>query len=257
MQKLFLVVVALGISMASFSQESKKDKKAEKKRKTELLISQEEEGVIAYRKHFVVGGKLTNSGYGIFFELGRASSVKKGMLYQLEITELKSNKEIKVYNPFDPVSSFVYGKENFIYPLKLGAQQQRVIGNKSNKNGVSIFANYGGGLLLGFSRPYYVQLDDGNYVKYDSPDSTLFLQGDHIIGANNFSKGWSEMTIIPGLYAKGAFRFDYGAYNELVSALEIGATAEFYTSDIHIMAHSPAKQFFVTGYVAIMFGKRR
>lgn len=256
MQKLFLVVVAFGIFPTSFSQ-TKKDKKTEKKKRVELLITQEEEGIIAYRKHFLVGGKLTNSGYGIFFEMGRASSVKKGILYQLEITEMKSQKEIKVYNPYNPVSSFVYGKENFVYPLKLGVQQQRVLGNKSNKNGISVFANYGGGLLLGFLRPYYVQLDDGNYVKYDSPDSASFLIGNRIIGANNFSKGWSEMNVVPGLYLKTSMRFDYGSYNELISALEVGITTEFYTKDIHIMAHSPAKQFFLTGYVAIMFGRRK
>jgi hypothetical protein len=256
MQKFFLIVIAFGISMASFSQQTKKERKAEKKRLTEALINQEEEGVIAYRKHFLVGGKLTTSGYGIFFEMGRASSIKKGLLYQLEITEQKSHKELKVYNAENPVSSFVYGKENFVYPVKLGVQQQRVLGNKSNKNGVSIFGNYGGGLVLAFLRPYYVQLDDGTYIKYQA-DSATFINGSRIIGANNFSKGWDDMTITPGIYAKTSLRFDYGAYNEIVSALEIGLSAELYTKEISIMALNPSKQFFVTGYVAIMFGHRK
>ena len=43
---------------------------------------------------------------------------------------------------------FIYGKENFFYPVKLGVQQQILLGNKSNKNGVSVTANYGGGIVI-------------------------------------------------------------------------------------------------------------
>ena len=73
---------------------------------------------------------------------------------------------------------FIYGKENFFYPVKLGVQQQILLGNKSNKNGVSITGNYGGGLSLALLRPYYLQVQKGNdfvFVKYNSPDSSFFL----------------------------------------------------------------------------------
>jgi hypothetical protein len=79
----------------------------------------------------------------------------------------------------------------------------------------------------------------------------------HIAGGDNLSKGWSQMKITPGFYAKAAMRFDYGSYNELVSALEVGLSADVYTSEIHIMSRNPGKQLFFTGYVAILFGKRK
>ncbi|MEO8568174.1 MAG: hypothetical protein ABI419_03535 [Ginsengibacter sp.] len=259
MRRIFLVILIIPFTLASFAQKGKKQRQAEKRAHINNLIKQEEEGVIAYKKSFVFGAKLLNDGYGIFFEMGRASSVKKSLLYQLELGERKHIKEDKQSNPFINSIPFVYGKENFFYPVKLGVQQQVLLGNKSNKNGVSITANYGGGLSMALLRPYYLQVQKGNdliYVKYDSPDSSLFLNGP-IYGGPTFGKGWSDLTVTPGLYAKTSLRFDYGAYNEIVSAIEVGLTAEYYSKKIPILLYNPQRQFFFSGFVAILFGKRK
>ena len=261
MQRVFLILVLLAGTAGVFAQDTTKTKKQERRQRiNNLIVREEEEGVIVYKKQFVGGAKLTNDGYGGFLEWGRAKSIKTSILYQFEILEQKSPKEVKIVNQLFPVSSFVYGKENFLYPVKLGVQKQKLLGNKSNKNGVSITGNYGGGLLLGILRPYYVQLQDGSYIKYDSDSaskSTFINNPDSIIGGPTFSKGWSEITVTPGIYVKTSLRFDYGIYNELVSALEIGLSAEYYTKNIPIMALSEQKKFFLQAYVAILFGKRK
>ena len=259
MRKIFFLLIITSTSLYSFAQSSRKDRQEAKKQHINDAIKQEEEGVITYKKSFAVGAKLVTDGYGIFFELGRASSVKKSTLYQLEISERKSNKEYKQTSYFSNSAPFIYGKENFFYPVKLGVQQQILLGNKLNKNGVAITANYGGGVAAALLRPYYVQVNNGNsinYVKYNSPDSVQFLSGD-IIGGPGLGKGWNEITVTPGLYAKAAVRFDYGSYNEIISAIEVGVTADYYTKKIPLMVYNPEKQFFFGGYVAIMFGKRK
>jgi hypothetical protein len=256
MQKLFLIVISFTISIAGFAQ-NKKERREENRKRINALIKQEEEGVIAYEKSIAFGGKLINDGYGIFFEIGRARSVKKSVLFQLELSEHKNTKEEKQSNLFNYSTPFIFGKQNFFYPVKLGVQQQALYGNKSNKNGVSITYNYGGGVSLGLIRPYYVQLGaTGEYVKYES-DSTDFLDPGAISAGPGFSKGWSDLKVTPGIYAKTALRFDYGSFNETISALEIGITGEYYTKNITLLVRSEPKKFFFTGYVAIMFGKRR
>jgi hypothetical protein len=52
-------------------------------------------------------------------------------------------------------------------------------------------------------------------------------------------------------------RFDYGRYNETVSALEIGMSLEAYASKIPIMALREEKRMFFQGYIAILFGRRK
>lgn len=258
MRKIFLILITFIIGFSSFAQkQSKKSKRDQNRKRVDALIRQEEEGVIAYKKHFAYGGKLINRGYGAFLEMGRMSSVKKGMLYQLEISEYKSLNEEKQSNLYFS-TPFMYGKENFFYPVKLGVQQQVLIGNKSNKNGVSITGNFGGGLSVGLLRPYYVQLGaSGDYIKYQSKDSLAFLDPTGISAGPGFSKGWKDLTIDPGAYIKTALRFDYGSYNEMISALEVGISADYYSKKVPLMVHTAPKQFFFTGYIAIVFGRRK
>ena len=254
MQKLFLVAISLFITMSCIAQ-NRKERREENRKRINALIKQEEEGVIAYEKSTAFGAKLINDGYGLFFEIGRAKSVKKGILFQLEIAEHKHPKEEKQSYLFS--TPFIFGKQNFFYPVKLGLQQQVLYGNKSNKNGVSITYNYGGGISLGLLRPYYVQLNStGEYVKYET-DSTEFLDPNVIAAGPGFSKGWSDLKLTPGVYAKTALRFDYGSYNETISALEVGITGEYYSKAIPQMAHIAPKKFFFSGYVSVMFGRRK
>ena len=259
MRKLFFIILSLIIASSSFAQkQSKKEKRDLNRKRIDALIKQEEEGVIAYKKHTAFGVKLINNGYGAFMEIGRMSSPKKGMLYQFEISEYKSTREEKQSNLYAYSTPFIFGKQNFFYPVKLGVQQQILFGNKSNKNGVSVTGNFGGGLSVGLLRPYYVQLGATNtYVKYASADSAKFLDPSGISGGPGFSKGWSDMTIDPGAYLKTALRFDYGSYNEIVSALEVGISADYYSKKVPLMVRETARQFFFTGYVAIIFGRRK
>lgn len=251
-----LMLLAL-VPCLTFAQ-SRKERQQEKRQHINELIRQQEEGVIAYKKSFLFGAKLTNDGYGGFLEWGRASSIKKALLFQFEITERKHPKEEKLASYYQNSTPLIYGKINYFYPVKLGVQQQILFGNKSNKNGVAVTGNVGGGLVAGLLRPYYVQVLHGNsidYIKYNSADSIEFMSKP--IGGPSFGKGWSDITVAPGVYAKAALRFDYGRFNEIISALEVGVTGEYYTKKIPLMVYNEQKQFFFGAYVSLLFGKRK
>ncbi len=263
MRKIICFGLVVLISLPLLAQKTKKERKDEHKQRINALIKQEEEGVIAYRKQSVFGLKLTNDGYGAFYEFGRAQSVSKTMLFQFDFSERKHAKEQKQTNPFLPTSPFIFGKINYFYPFKLGVQQQFLLGNKTNKNGVAVTANFGGGVSLGLLRPYYLEVPDtsnGNRkaIKYESADSASFKSPDpYTVSSAGFSKGWNEIKITPGMYAKAALRFDYGRYNEVVSAIEVGITGEYYTKKIPQLVYVAPKAFFLNVYVAILFGKRK
>ena len=160
MRKLFFIILTIVAFLPSFAQKSKKDKLMERKQRINALVKQEEEGVLAYHKQTAFGFKLTSDGYGGFYEVGRSKSVKKALLFQFELTERKHPKEEKQSNINIPSSSFVYGKINYCYPLKLGMQQQYLLGNKTNRNGISVTANVGGGMALALLRPYNLEVND-------------------------------------------------------------------------------------------------
>ena len=264
------LLILLAIAMVSFSavaQETKpsaKNRKEEKRKRVNAMLKLEEEGVITYKKSFAVGIKMNTDGYGILIEKGKARSVKKAMLFQLEIDERKHQKELKQSNIFAGSSPLIFGKINFFYPLKLGVQQQFVLGNKSNKNGVSVTANVGGGLIAGFLRPYEINVTDTatgkmRFVRYESKDSFLYLNAlsDPESSGPGLSKGWNGLKVTPGIYLKTGLRFDYGRFNELVSAIEVGLTGEIYSKKIPQMIYQKQKQFFFGAYFSLLFGKRK
>lgn len=255
----FLLIFLPFLSFAQKQNEKQQpEDKKDKKEMIEKRLITNEQGVITQRKSFVFGAKLISDGYGIFFEIGRAKSLKKGLLYQLELSERKDPKQEKMSSFYQNFTPLIYGKINFFYPVKLGVQQQFLLGNKSNKNGINITGNVGGGVVAGLLRPYYVQVDHGgsiDYVKYNSADSSEFMNSP--LGGPTFGKGWNEMTVTPGVYAKAALRFDYGRFNEIITGVEVGVHGEYYTKKVPIMNYNDQKQFFFGAYVSLLFGKRK
>jgi hypothetical protein len=263
MKKVLILLALFSFSFTAFSQETKKpakkNRRETKRDKINAMIKAEEEGVIAYRKHYAFGIKLTSNGYGVSFEKGYSKSVKKTTLFQLEIAEHRHQKETKQTSNIPGTSPFIYGKINYFYPIKLGVQKQFLFGNKSNKNGVSVTGNIGGGISLGLLRPYEVQVKKNNelvYIRYESADSSLFKNGT-IYRGPSLGTGWNHLKLTPGLYLKPGLRFDYGRYNDLVTAIEVGVAAEFYSKKITQMFDNKGKQFFFSAYFTVLFGKRK
>ncbi len=264
MKKIFFVLVIIALSVSVFAQQKAKSSREERREKRKdritAMIKQEEEGVIVNKKHFVGGVKLTSDGYGGFLEKGIAQSVKRSILFQLDISERKHPKELKQFSAKNG-GPYVYGKINFFYPVKLGVQEQFLLGNKGNKNGVSVTANVGGGITLGLLRPYMLGYDSAGTQIFRGlgssfADSLRFLT-EAPISAPSLGTGFNKLKVTPGAYAKAALRFDYGKFNEVVSGLEVGVTAEFYSKKIAQMVFSKENNFFFSAYVALIFGKRK
>lgn len=238
---------------------SRQQKKAAKRDRINALLKQEEEGEMIFNKHSIFGIKLATDGYGLTYEIGKFKSPRKALLYQIELSEKKHPKEEKIpasANQF-VVNSVVYGKLNNFYQLKLGIAQQRVIGGKGNKNGVAVSATYGGGLTLGLVKPYYVEVENSQRQKLRRTYATIIDSGYIEEKASGITVGWGDMNVRPGVYARTAMRFDYGRLNDMVTAIEVGLGAEFYSYKIPQLYFNKEKRFFFSAYVTLLLGKRK
>lgn len=237
---------------------SKKEKKEAKRARIDALVKMEEEGEIVFRKHSIFGFKANTDGYGLSFEMGRFKSARVTNIYQLELNEKKHKQEKKLnsFNGLEFNSVILYKLNNF-YQFKLGMGQQRIIGGKGNKNGVAVAVIYAGGLSLGMLKPYLIEVDVNGKRFNSSYPTILDSNYTEIIGAAGFTKGWSDLSIKPGLHAKAAMRFDYGRFNETVTGIEVGVNAEYYTGKIPQMQDTEQKQFFFNGYITILLGRRK
>jgi len=265
-KKIVLLIIALSpILLFAQKPDKKADKKAERKARVKELQKRAAEGEIVFSRQTAFGIKLNTDGYGGFIELGRMKTLRKANLFSLELGERKHIKEEKLTkvgflgfagNPF------IYGKINNFYFARLGYAQQVTLGSKGNKNGVAVSAIYGGGLTLGLLKPYYVEIKDPatntiRDIRYSDSTASKFLDPSIIQGASGFGKGWSDLSVVPGLNIRTALRFDYGRFNEMLSALEIGLNTEIYTKSIAQMVDNKNKRFFFNAYVALTFGRRK
>jgi hypothetical protein len=260
------VIIASSAQDSTKKSSSKNDRKEVRREKVNQLIKQAEEGVLIYNKQSIFGIQFRTNGYGLFYELGRMKTNRKTNIYRIDITEIKHVKEEKLQSGSDGFivfgNPFIYGKINNFYQVTLGFGQQYMLGQKGNKNGVAVSAIYNGGVALGLLRPYYLDVqdpvtDENKTIKYTPEDSALFLNPAAIIGGGGLGKGWGEMKLKPGAFAKAALRFDYGRFNEAVSGIEVGLSAEFYSEKIPILVYQKERQFFIQGYVSILFGRRK
>jgi hypothetical protein len=247
----------------------KDERKQAKRERINQLMRLEEEGEPSYRKHTMFGGKLNHDGWGISYEWGKLKSPYKATIYQIEYNEKKHPKEEK-QSTSDNLGGgfivlgnpFVYGKQNHFYQVKFGIGQQVLFGGKANKNGVGVYVVYAGGLSLGLLRPYYVEVESPpnsgqvKTIKYSEADSAEFL-GPFIVGGTGFSKGWGDMQFRPGAHAKAALRFDWGRFNNSITALEFGFNFEYYPQTVVQMATIEGKNFFANGYISLLFGRRK
>lgn len=266
MKRLITLIIITFVTASLFAQNkrsSKEDRKEERRQRINAMIKQEEEGALIYAKQNAFGFQLRTNGYGAFYELGKMKTRRKTNLYTVDLTEIKDAKEEKIPTTasfFSIANPYIFGKINNFYQLKLGFGQQYLLGQKGNKNGVAVTVIYHGGISLGLLRPYYLEIDDSTgtrKIRYTNEDSANFTDKSIIRGGGGIGTGWGQIKFKPGIYAKGALRFDYGRYNEMVSAVEIGISIEAYSSKIPILLFAKQKQFFFQGHIAIVFGRRK
>lgn len=273
-KKLFLIVGMLGMLSVSAQQnvksanaDARQLKKAERREKINQLIKQEEEGALIFQKQGAFGFKFNTDAWSMFYEHGKYKTINKTNLWWLELGERKDRKEEKVptlsaSQGFLVISSYIYGKRNNFYYLKGGLGQQLLIGGKGNKNGVAVSAIYGGGFSAGLLKPYYIEIQNPStnareQIKYNVTNENLFLDPTIIIGKGGLTKGFNEIQFVPGAHARAALRFDYGRYNEVLSAMEVGINAEYYSKTMPILLLNKERKFFFNAYIALVFGKRK
>lgn len=255
-----LMVSSMVAAQAQYKKETvsrKQEKREARRERINAMMKQEEEGEVVFNKQSVFGFKMITDGYGLSYEFGKYQSNRKNLLFQLEINEKKHPKEKKI-SLFDGFgfSNVIFGKTNNFFQTKLGVAQQLRIGGKANKNGVAVSAIYGGGLSIGLEKPYLVNVVvNGKEERSSFP--TIIDSGYGINGAAGIFTGWSEVKFNPGAHAKVAMRFDYGRFNETVTAIEAGIMGEFYSKKVSQLAYVDKKQFFLSGYVSILIGRRK
>ena len=212
----------------------------------------------------------SNRGFVPGIEFGRLKTYYKTTFFNVNCGEIKHPKEYRqsadpsLTRAFRP---FVFGKKNSFLALRLGWGKKRYYSEKAKHKGVAVGMSYSFGPSIGIIKPYYLALrrpiegqpgqSRAAHEKYTADNATIFLDNTRILGASPFTKGIGESTFIPGGNATLAFHMDWGAFDEIVKAIEIGAMLDVYGQKVPILVGEENSPFFLNFFVNLQLGKRR
>lgn len=226
---------------------------------------------IIYNTERTINLKVTtNRGVGLGMEFGRLQTYYKTTYFHANIGDLRHQKEQRqtsaptINRTFRP---FIYGKRNSLFALRAGWGVKRYYSEKARQRGVAMGISYTLGPTLGILKPYYVALRRAGDTpgqsriqneKYSLENADIFLDNTRILGASGFTKGFSELSLLPGGNATLALHMDWGAFDELVKAFEIGIMVDAFVKKAPILvADSQNRRTFVNFFVNMQFGKRK
>ena len=218
--------------------------------------AQDSEEDYEYTDEFVWGiNKNTRGGLIGGFILKKSIRMNENQFqtFGLELMNVKHPKETRISNPLNG-NSFIWGKENYLYSIRLQYGREQVIFKKASFQGLQIHAILAGGPTIGLLAPYYIQNSNGINEPFDPEKHVDF---NSILGTGNILQGIGESEIKFGLNFKPALSFEFGAFKSNVSGIELGFMFEGFTEEIVLVPNDSNDQFFTSFFVTLFYGRRR
>lgn len=205
---------------------------------------------------------------------GKLVSFDRMKYWAISLGNIRHPRERKV-NPERPLPmsnrisrSYTFAKQHQLYALRFTFGNRKYLSEKARQKGVAVGYSYEAGPSLGILKPYYVeyQIGDGLQnlvdIRYEGAENDRFLDQDRIFGASTWSTGLDEISLRPGIHAKAAAHFGFGAYDETAKYLEAGLMADFFLGNTDLLVESELTPgvtnppVFLALFIKVGFGKR-
>jgi len=223
---------------------------------------------IVYDREVSFPVTLHTNGFHFGVNVGKLKTYYKTSYIGASLGHLKHPREFKRADPgsrFQGSSSFVFGKQNTLIPVRAFKGWKRYYSGKDKRRGVAVATSFEIGATAGLLKPYVLQvaqeggsaISTANFVTFEE-DPDAYYNRDAIEGAGGLRRGWSSLKILPGINAKAAVHLDWGAFDELMRAVEAGVMIDVYAQNVDLLV-PPADNtpLFINFYLALHLGKRR
>lgn len=214
---------------------------------------------IFYRHERTFAPVLQTDGLGLSYREGRRVDARKKVIYDIDIGLFRHPREIRLTNPYyQSGSTFVFGKLNVPVFIRGGLGRQHEMFRKEYKGGISIRYFYSGGASLSLNKPIYYKVlypvtNTRFTIREEKFHDSIHWPGD-IFSTASFFKGLKETSLIPGVYGKAGFNFEYSPDDKVIHAIEIGASVNAYPKKIPIMATEDNRAIMFALFVSYRVG---
>ncbi len=217
-----------------------------------------EQQVIFFRNERTFAVLLNSDGIGINYREARRVDYLNKNFFEFELGTLKHPREYRQSNYYTQ-GSFVFGKVNTAIYIRGDIGRQHEIFKKADLGGVAIRYFYAGGPALAIYKPIYYRVlyPLSTNFEYEIREEKFDIQihdPSLIYGKASFLKGFNETRVLPGLFVKGGFNFEYSREDKIIHAIEIGAALSAYPRKIPIMETSDNRAVLLSLFASYRFG---
>jgi hypothetical protein len=202
---------------------------------------------------------LNTDGIGISYRGAKRIDYLNKRILEIEAGTLKHPKEYKISNPYtQSTGTFVFGKLNSVVYVRGGIGRQHELYKKADLGGIAIRYFYSAGPVIALYKPifyrvlYPISVSEFD-LKVEKFNVSIAMPQD-IYSRASFTKGLDETKVLPGLYLKGGFNFEYSKQDKIIHAIEVGAQINAFPKKIPIMASNDNKALFLSLFVSYRFG---
>lgn len=202
---------------------------------------------------------LNTDGFGLSYRGAKRIDFLNKRFLEIEAGTLKHPKEYRLSNPYSQSSgTFVFGKLNSTFFLRGGLGHQHELFKKADLGGIAVRYFISGGPVLAIYKPiYYRVLYPVSATEFELKDEKFDVSiaiPQDIYSKASFTKGLNEIKVLPGLYGKLGFNFEYSKEDKIIHAIEAGAQINAFPKKIPIMASEDNKAIFFSLFVSYRFG---
>jgi len=217
-----------------------------------------EQQKVFFRNERSFGILLNTDGIGISYREAKRIDYRNKLILEIDAGTLKDQKEYKQSSPYTQGGSYVFGKLNSTFYLRAGLGHQHELFKKADLGGIAVRYFYSAGPVLAIYKPIYYKVlylvSASEYeVKEEKFDASISIPQD-IYSKASFTKGLDETKVMPGLYVKAGFNFEYSKEDKIIHAIELGGQVNAFPVKIPIMAVAPNKAVFFSLFVSYRFG---
>ncbi len=214
---------------------------------------------IFYKNEKTMGVQLNTNGWGIGYRYGDRINYFEKRIYEVDFSIIKHPKEVKSSSTFISSESFVFGKLNYVFDLRVGYGKQNEMFSKRDPGSVAIRYYYSVGPAVAIQKPIYYEIlypvNDSVYgIRKEKFNADIHTSGD-INGKTSFFDGIDEISLVPGAFFKLGINFEFSQSETLIHALEAGAMVQTYLNNLEIMDVDDNQQLYFTLFVSYRFGK--
>lgn len=216
-----------------------------------------EQQKVFYRNEKSFAILLNTDGIGLSYRAAKRIDFRNKNLYEIEAGTLKLIKEYRQTSVWTQ-SSYIFGKLNSTIFLRGGLGRQHELFKKGDLGGIAVRYFYSAGPVVALYKPIYYRvlhlLSANEYEVIEKKFDSSIASPEDIYSKAAFTKGLNETKVLPGLYAKAGFNFEYSKADKIIHAIEFGGQLNAFPKKIPIMDGSDNKALFFSLFVSYRFG---